>query len=77
MASGLPVIATDCIGPKSIIENNGFLIKQKSTDEIVKKLNILIDNPRIREKLGKEGRKLAVTKYDTKTNAKKWLKIFR
>ncbi|WP_169714772.1 glycosyltransferase family 4 protein [Spirochaeta cellobiosiphila] len=42
MACGTPVVSTDCVGPKEIIQSNknGLLIKQNSILEIVKVLKL-------------------------------------
>jgi len=58
MASGLPIVATDCVGPKELIINgkNGFLVKQKNNEEFYKALKKLVDNPKLREKMGKYGK---------------------
>jgi len=58
MASGLPIVSTDCVGPKEIIINgkNGFLVKQKNNEEFYKALKKLVDNPKLRIKMGKNGK---------------------
>ncbi len=77
MSSGLSVIATDCIGPKEIIGNNkvGFLIKQKDKQDLYNKLKILINNKKLREKFGRNGRRLILEKYNIEENSKRWLKL--
>ncbi|MCD4694555.1 glycosyltransferase family 4 protein [bacterium] len=59
MALGLPIVSTDCVGPKEIIINgkNGFLVKQKNNEEFYKALKKLIDNPKLRSKMGRYGKK--------------------
>lgn len=77
MASGLAVIATDCVGPKEIIGKNkvGFLIPQKNKKELYNKLNILIKNKKLREEFGINGRKLILEKHNIEENSKMWLKL--
>ncbi|MDP6642288.1 MAG: glycosyltransferase family 4 protein [Candidatus Nanoarchaeia archaeon] len=79
MASSLPIIATDCVGPKEIMKDNkvGFLIPQKNKKELYNKLNILIKNKKLRTEFGRNGRKLVEEKYDIEKNSKKWLKILK
>lgn len=71
MASGLPVVSTDCIGPRELVINgkNGFLIPQKDEDELMDKLETLINDEALRRKMGLEGRKLVVDNYDVENVA--------
>lgn len=77
MASGLAIVATDCVGPKEIIGKNkvGFLISQRNKKELYNKLNILIKDKRLREELGVNGRKLILQKHNIEENSKLWLKL--
>lgn len=62
MACGLPIIMTKNIGYGEIIKNgkNGFLVNKKDIKEIVKFVNLLINNPKLRNKMGKQARKTAI-----------------
>lgn len=56
---GLPLLAFDSAsGPKEIIKNgkNGFLIKNRSKEEMANKINELISNEELRNKMGKRAR---------------------
>ncbi|KAF5421352.1 MAG: Glycosyltransferase involved in cell wall bisynthesis [Candidatus Methanomarinus sp.] len=77
MASGLPVITTDSIGPKSIITNNydGYVIPQNDKDQLKEKIIYLIENPKIMVKMGENGRKTAVNVYDVKKIAERWKNV--
>jgi glycosyltransferase involved in cell wall biosynthesis len=57
MALKKPVIATNDGGTLELLENNksGFLVSNNSIKEICSKLNKLIDNPEIRNKMGQTG----------------------
>ena len=63
MAVGLPVISTDCPcgGPRELINNeeNGLLIEANNTEELVEKLEYLIEN---KEKAISIGKKAEVIK---------------
>jgi glycosyltransferase involved in cell wall biosynthesis len=54
MASGLPVIATNCGTVADIITDrqNGLLVSPNSIDSLVAALTLLMDNPDLRLKLG-------------------------
>jgi len=77
MASGLPIVSTDCVGPKEIIDNNenGFLIPRGDKEELRERLMQLIENPALREEMGARGRKKAEEVYDVKVIAAKWQAI--
>lgn len=79
MASGLAVIATDCVGPKEIIQNgeNGFLIKQKDYNDLKSKFSELIKNKNLIKKFGENGRKTVEEKYDIKIITKEWLDLIK
>lgn len=56
MSAGLPVVAYDCIaGPSDLIEDSktGFLVPLHDTITFKYKLQILIDNPKLIESMGK------------------------
>lgn len=76
MSSGLPVIATDCVGPKEIIKDGvtGYIIPEKNQRELSKKILFLVENTKIRLKMGQEGRELVEKEYNLDKISKKWLK---
>ncbi len=76
MAAKLPIVATDCVGPKELVINgkNGFLVKQKDSENFYKSLKILVENPKIRNKMGEEGRKI-VENYSIEKVSMKLYKI--
>ena len=63
MAAGIPVICTNYILWEDIINKNGcgITVDPNSTDEIKKAIQYILDNPKISEKMGKNGR-IAVEK---------------
>lgn len=59
MAAGKPIIASDVDGIPEIFEpGTGYLIKP-STKAIEEKLSVLVDDEKLREKMGAEGKKKA------------------
>jgi len=64
MALGKPVIATDGGGTREIVENGetGFLIGSSRPEELSGKMNLLLDNAELREKMGIAG-KQRIQKY--------------
>lgn len=59
MQHSKPVIATCEGGIPDVVEDGetGFLIQQNNPQELAEKIELLIENPQLREKLGKAGRK--------------------
>ena len=57
MASGKPVIATVGGGTGELVNDgvNGFLIDQKSPDQIISKLEILMNDPALAKSMGQHG----------------------
>jgi glycosyltransferase involved in cell wall biosynthesis len=75
MACGLPVVATPVGVNTEIVshEVHGFLAR--TTDEWVASLERLRQDPPLRERLGKEGRRRVEEKYCTKVTAPRLLRI--
>ena len=76
MASGLPIVVSNITSVKNIIKNNitGLLVKQTPKD-FAEAIEKLISNPRLREKLIKNGLK-EVRKYDWNKIVQKFEHIY-
>jgi N-acetylglucosaminyldiphosphoundecaprenol N-acetyl-beta-D-mannosaminyltransferase len=77
MNEGLPCIAFDSAeGAREIIENgyNGFLIKNRNIDDYVSKVEELINDEKLRKKMGDNAKKFA-SRYDIKYVSKEWLDL--
>ncbi len=61
MACGLPVISTQCAGPKEIITDgeNGILVPMGDENSLAQAIIKVLDNPSLKEKLIREGKKRA------------------
>ncbi|MFH1209736.1 MAG: glycosyltransferase, partial [archaeon] len=78
LASGTPVIATDCVGPKEIIKSDfGFLIKQKDIKTLKEKILVLYSKRDLISKMGKAGRKFIENNYKTEITSKKWYNLLK
>lgn len=65
MAAGLPIISTD---QGAIIESvfdgvNGFIVEKENPRQIAEKLKILIEDPELRIKMGRESRRIYEEKF--------------
>ncbi|MBA4318236.1 MAG: glycosyltransferase family 4 protein, partial [Flavobacterium sp.] len=78
MASGLACISFDCRrGPKDIIENNrnGFLIQVGDEEAFVEKVNLLIENEKMKIEMGQNA-KNSVSKYNLDSIMQQWKSLF-
>jgi len=79
MASGLPVIASDLPGVRSVVrkEKNGLLFKPKQITVLAKYLNHLLVNPQIGNRYGESGRKRVLEKYTWEIVGKSIYNLYR
>ncbi|MFN6991321.1 MAG: glycosyltransferase, partial [Fervidobacterium sp.] len=66
LALGRPVITTNVPGCRETVIDgiNGFLIPHKNVEKLVEAMEKFILNPELIEKMGKESRKIAESKFD-------------
>ena len=79
MSCGLPVVAFDCpYGPRDIIHDgvDGFLVKNRDVELFAEKVCLLMDNPDLRLKMGKEGIESS-SRYKDKIIMPSWIKLFQ
>lgn len=75
MHAGLPCISTNCeCGPSELIENgrNGILVRIGSVDAMAKKIQMLIENEKLRNVMGKEAQK-TTERLDMSVICSKWI----
>ena len=78
MSCGLPVVAFDCpYGPADIITDgvDGFLVHNRSIEEFVDKVCLLMDNQELRVKMGKAG-VISSHRYDANLIMPLWKQLF-
>jgi glycosyltransferase involved in cell wall biosynthesis len=65
MASGLPVISTDCGGPRtSVLDGQtGFLTPLNDASAMAERMERLVRDPALRVRMGEEGRRLAKDRF--------------
>ena len=78
MACGVPVIASDLPGVRSVFNNyqQGLLIQPNSVEDLKQKLEFIINNEVLRKEMSRAARILAEEKYDINIMKKKLEKIF-
>ena len=65
MSSGLPVVATDLPGVRSVVDKRktGLLAKPGNVEQLAQMIKFLLDNPRIAKQYGANGREKVLQKY--------------
>lgn len=78
MANGLAIIGSNFPLWQEIIVNNscGICVDPKSSDEILDAINYLVNNPKIAEKMGKNGRDLVLNKINWEIEEKKLIEFY-
>ena len=77
MSYEIPVIATDCGGTKELVDGkSGILVKQNDSKVIANAIFKLINKPKFRRKISKNGRNKITQDFDTMKNAKDLIELF-
>lgn len=71
MAAGKPVVASAVGGLPEIVVHGetGFLVEPNNPNAIARSLSELIDDPSLRERMGKQGREIAEEHFDFRAQA--------
>ena len=66
-AHGLPIVTTDAVGCKDVVLEgiNGFLVPIKNSEKLYEALKKLIQNKKLRIKMGKESLKIVSDKFES------------
>jgi glycosyltransferase involved in cell wall biosynthesis len=77
-AIGRPVVTTDSVGCRDTVVDgkNGYMIPIKDSDALASALKRLIDNPELRQTMGKNAREFAVSKFDINDVVKVHLDVY-
>jgi glycosyltransferase involved in cell wall biosynthesis len=67
-AMGLPVVGTRHAGIPEIVQNgkSGFLVPERSVDELAQYMSLLLDRPALRRRMGSEARKNVCLNFNLK-----------
>lgn len=79
MACELPVVATDCVGPKELIEDgiSGIILKERKPVSLANALISLLSDLPERERLGKAGRERVLALYDWNKNVESLERVLK
>lgn len=78
-AIGRPVVTTDSVGCRDTVVDgkNGFMIPIKDSEALATALKKLIDNPELRQNMGKSAREFAVNRFDIKDVVNVHLDVYK
>ena len=78
-AIGRPIITTNSIGCKDTVEDgiNGFLIPVKDSHALAEKLKILIEDSTLRQRMGRESRRIAEREFSLDVVVKQHLEVYQ
>lgn len=74
MASGLPVVATDCVGPREIVDDgvDGYIVPQDDVPALGEALRVLARDRAKRQRFGMAARRKAEGVYSMPRVAEQW-----
>lgn len=77
MACGVPVVATDCVGPRELIVDGvtGYIVKDRLPQSMSDAIISLLSNDTQRENMGSAGRERVCRYYDWNDNVKQLKRI--
>ncbi len=78
-ACGLPIITTDTIGCREVVEHgvNGLLIPPRDATALAAAIRQLYDNPQECQRMGQAGRAKVLTEFDEQLVIKRTLAVYR
>ncbi len=79
MASGLPVITSDCSSLPELIDNGrgGFLCPVDAIDDFVDKIRLLASSPELCKQMGEYNRQKALTCYNPDRMGREYIQLFQ
>ena len=77
-AMGKPLITTDSVGCREVVDDevNGLLVPVKDSKALARSMIRMIENPEMRQRMGKAGREKVLREFDERIVIEKILKIY-
>jgi colanic acid/amylovoran biosynthesis glycosyltransferase len=78
-AAGLPVVSTNHAGIPELVQDgdSGFLVPEKDVKALVQKLEILIEQPELRDAMGRTGRTTVEEYYNIETLNNRLVEVYQ
>jgi glycosyltransferase involved in cell wall biosynthesis len=79
MAAGLPVVASNFPSWREIVEGHqcGLTVDPAQPREIAQAIDTLLQNPRLRAEMGRNGRDAAIQDYNWDSESKKLIDLYK
>ncbi len=76
---GRPIVTTDTPGCRDVVRQgeNGLLVPVRGTAELADALQLLIEQPELRKKMGCKGREIVVSEFALEKVVAKTMNIYR
>jgi N,N'-diacetylbacillosaminyl-diphospho-undecaprenol alpha-1,3-N-acetylgalactosaminyltransferase len=73
-----PLITTNVPGCKETVVDgqNGFLVESRNSQELAKKIEILVNDPELREKFGKKSREIIEKEFNVQKIVKETIEVY-
>jgi glycosyltransferase involved in cell wall biosynthesis len=78
MACRKPVIGTRVGGIPELIHDgkSGYLVDARDSKAIAEKINLLLSDPQLRERMGENGYEIAQSRFDLRKNVRRVLQLY-
>jgi N,N'-diacetylbacillosaminyl-diphospho-undecaprenol alpha-1,3-N-acetylgalactosaminyltransferase len=75
---GKPIVTTDTVGCREVVEDgiNGILVPVRDSEALAQGIATLLDDPAMRERMGRAGREKAVREFDVRHVVQQYLELY-
>lgn len=78
-ATGLPLVATNIDGCRMVVRDgeNGVIVPERDSKALARAIEVLLEDPILRQRMGQASRRLAVSEFDEKRIVAQYLDLYR
>lgn len=78
MAAGVPQVISDELDSQAYVENgfNGYVLKKLDSDELLEKVENIVDNQKLRYEMSNNSKKLVEERFSQNSWAKKMMEVY-